>query len=40
MKRKIPIKVYEEVKPRTVLPDTFEGEIVREGDSVYLVTTI
>ena len=34
MKKKIPIKVYEEIKPRTVLPDPIEGEIVREGDRV------
>lgn len=39
---KIPVKVYEEVKPRTVMDaaEKAKGEIVREGNRVFLVTTI
>lgn len=39
---KIPIKVYEELKPNTPLSffKNKVGQIVREADRVYLVTTI
>ena len=42
VKKKIPVKVFEEIKPRTVIDavEKAKGEIVREGDRVYLVTTI
>lgn len=41
---KIPVKVYEEVTSTMTVGDILEadarGDIVREGDRVYLVTTI
>lgn len=36
---KIPVKVYEEVKPHTVIPDQ-PGEIVNEGGRTFIVTII
>lgn len=40
---KIPVKVYEEIKPGTLWSDILNmgvGELVNQGGSLYLVTTI
>lgn len=38
MKRKIPVRYYEKVSPGTVTPS--DGELVNEGGTLYIVTTI
>lgn len=38
MKKKIPVRYYEKVLPDTVTPS--EGELVNEGGTLYIVTTI